>query len=79
MRFQVFPVVKIQVQVFWVVTLCSVVDTNDLEDCAASIFRMKCMVHLGLLPNTMLFTLKMEATRSSKTLVSYYNTTSLIT
>jgi hypothetical protein len=38
--FVVFTAVKIQVQVFWVVMLGSVA-TNDSEDPAASIFRMK--------------------------------------
>jgi hypothetical protein len=51
--------VKIQVEVFWVVTPFSVVvNTNVSEDHAASIFTV------------MVFTLKMEAAWSSETLVS---------
>jgi hypothetical protein len=43
-RFQVLIIVKIQVEVFRVVILSSVaVDTNILEDPAASIFKMKRM------------------------------------
>jgi hypothetical protein len=41
-RFEVFMVVKIQIDVFWVVTLCSVVVGNQgFRRYAASIFRSK--------------------------------------
>jgi hypothetical protein len=42
-RWEVFTVVKVQVEVFWVVTLCSVVVGYQCvsEDHAASIFRVK--------------------------------------
>jgi hypothetical protein len=39
-RFKVFTVVKIQVDVFWVVVSCIVAGYQDLEDHAASIFRV---------------------------------------
>jgi hypothetical protein len=58
--FEAFTAVKIQVQVFWVVTLCCVVVGYQR-------FRGSCCLQLH-------FILKMEATYSSETLVSY-NTT----
>jgi len=48
--------------VFWVVTPCSVVVGYQR-------FRGSCCLHL------LYFTLKMEAARSSETMVSYHNTT----
>jgi hypothetical protein len=51
----------LQVEVFWVVTPCSVVVEYQR-------FRDTCCVYLH-------FTLKMEAALSSETMVSYYNTT----
>jgi hypothetical protein len=57
----VFTAVKIQVEVFWVVTPCSVVVGYQC-------FRGPCCLHLH-------FTIKMEAARSSETMVSYHNTT----
>jgi hypothetical protein len=50
----------IQIEVFWVVTPCSVVGYQS--------FGGLCCLHV-------LFTLKMEAVRTSETLVFYYNTT----
>jgi len=57
--FEVFTMVKIQVEVFWVVTPCSVVTGYQC-------FGGSCYFHLH-------FTLKMEAVKSSDTLVSHRN------
>jgi hypothetical protein len=60
-RYVVFDAKKIQVVVFWVVTPCSdVIGCHVQEDLAASIFT----------PSPYHFILKMEAARSSETLVS---------
>jgi hypothetical protein len=50
-RFEVFTVVKIQIEVFWVLMLCT---AEVGHQC---------------------FGMKMEAARSSETLISYQNTT----
>jgi hypothetical protein len=45
MRFEVFTLVKIQGEVFWVVMMCGVVVVyKRFEDLAASFFRVKLMV-----------------------------------
>jgi len=65
-------VVKIQVEVFWVMTSCSVVVGYRR-------FGGPCCPHhqgdVNIFPIAIHFTLKMEARRSSETLVSYRNTT----
>jgi hypothetical protein len=58
-RFEVLMAVKIQVEVFWVVMPCNAVIGYQHSE-----------VHA-----TSICGVKMEATWSSKTLVSYYNTT----
>lgn len=57
--------------VFWDVILCSLGETNVSEECTASIF----MVNRGGQVGRASFTLKMEAISSSKTPLSFYQTT----
>jgi hypothetical protein len=61
-RFEVFTAVKIQVAVFWIMTPC-----NDVAGYQR--FGRPCC------PTYEYFTLKMETTWSSETLVSYHITT----
>jgi hypothetical protein len=61
MRVEVLTVVEIQIEVFWVVMLCSVVVGYQC-------FRGSCCLHVQ-------GEVKMEAVRTSETLVSYCNTT----
>jgi hypothetical protein len=70
---QVFKAMKIQVQVFWVLTLCSKVVGYQR-------FGGSCCQHLQLDTNnsvisTAIFSLKTCSTRSSEALVLYHNTT----
>jgi hypothetical protein len=58
--FVIFMAAKTQVKVFWDVTPCSVVVGYQFSEVRAV---------------SMFITLKMEAVRSSETLVSYHNTT----
>jgi len=56
-RSEVFMVMKIQVMVFWIVTMC--------YDVGYQCFRVPCCLHLH-------FTLKMEAAQSAEMLVTYH-------
>jgi hypothetical protein len=60
LRREVFTAVKIQVEVFWVVTPCSVVIGYQRN--------------VGILSHLAAFTLKMEAAMFSETLAFYHST-----
>jgi len=65
--FEVFTAVKVHIEVFWGVTLCSfVVGYEHFGALCCFQFRGEDWLH---------FTLKMEAAWSSETSISYYNTT----
>jgi hypothetical protein len=94
-RVEVTTVVKIETEVHWVALLCSVavkyqcfrgpcclhlqgeVTGNGLVESVALLHSKP--IYMPPSPTVSHFTLKMEAARSFKTLISYHNTTHIIT